>query len=191
MPTNLITLLDFETNVETAAKIFLASATGLEASSLYASLDQDNLSLPRISVSFESSGAIDPVDVKSTTSNQLEYRKYSGSFSIQIVSDASIDNTQTEHRTLRAQVRAAMLLNAENWTKTFFVGTYLLPDGTSVYERPDGESLYYRSEQQVLPYYDINYMRPVGTEYVIEGDLAISRLSYEMNLAIRNDQFPD
>ena len=191
MPTDLTTLLDFETNVETAAKIFLSTATGLQASSLYATLDQDNLVLPRISVSFESSGAIDPVDVKSISSDQLEYRKYSGNFSIQVVSDASMDDTQAEHRTLRAQVRAAMLLNAENWTATFFVDTYLLPDGTSVYHRPDGESVYYRSEQQVLPYYDINYMRPVGTEYVIEGDLAISSLSYEMNLTIRNDQFPD
>ena len=82
MPTDLITLLDFETNVETAAKIFLSTATGLQASSLYATLDQDNLVLPRISVSFESSGAIDPVDVKSISSDQLEYRKYSGNFSI-------------------------------------------------------------------------------------------------------------
>tara|TARA_R110002074_G_scaffold68756_3_gene161055 strand:+ start:1217 stop:1720 length:504 start_codon:yes stop_codon:yes gene_type:complete len=167
MPTDLTTLLDFETNVETAAKIFLSTATGLQASSLYATLDQDNLVLPRISVSFESSGAIDPVDVKSISSDQLEYRKYSGNFSIQVVSDASRDDTQAEHRTLRAQVRAAMLLNAENWTAT--------------------DEL----EQDVLPYYDINYMRPVGTEYVIEGDLAISSLSYEMNLTIRNDQFPD
>ena len=167
MPTDLTTLLDFETNVENAAKIFLATATGLEASSLYATLDQDNLVLPRISVAFQSSGAIDPVDLKSTTSNQLEYRKYSGSFSIQIVSDASRDNTQTEHRTLRAEVRAAMLLNAENWTAT--------------------DEL----EQDVLPYYDVNYMRPSGTEYVVEGDFAISSLTYEMNLTIRNDQFPD
>jgi len=167
MPTDLTTLLDFETNVEAAAKIFLSTATGLQASSLYATLDQDNLVLPRVSVAFESSGAIDPVDLKSTGSDQFEYRKYSGTFLIEIISDASISNTQTEHRTLRAQVRAAMLLNAANWTTV-------------------GEL-----DEDILPYYDINYMRPDGTEYSVEGSIAVSRLSYQMNLTIRNDQFPD
>lgn len=167
MPTDLTTLLDFETNVETAAKLFLATATGLETTSLYATLDQDNLVLPRISVAFESAGAIDPVDVKNTESDQFEYRKYEGKISIQVVSDASINNSQTEHRTIRAKIRAAMLLNAENWTAVDDLNN------------------------KILPYYDVNYMRPAGTQYVVEGDLAISILEYKINLTIRNDQFPN
>lgn len=105
--------------------------------------------------------------VKNTESDQFEYRKYEGKISIQVVSDASINNSQTEHRTIRAKIRAAMLLNAENWTAVDDLNN------------------------KILPYYDVNYMRPAGTQYVVEGDLAISILEYKINLTIRNDQFPN
>ena len=59
---DLETLLDFETNVESAAKTFLQTATGLSAASAFASLDQDDLVLPRISVMLEMGEALDPTD---------------------------------------------------------------------------------------------------------------------------------
>ena len=73
---DLETLLDFETNVESAAKIFLSTATGLLASNAFASLDQDELILPRFSVMFELGDAINPPNYKPTDSIYLEYRKY-------------------------------------------------------------------------------------------------------------------
>jgi len=163
---DLETLLDFETNVESAAKTFLQTATGLSASNAFASLDQDNLILPRFSVMFEMGEALDPADVKETGSSELEYRKYSGTLNIQIVTDASIDGTQTSHRSYRAKARSAMLLNADNWTTG------------------DGEG------GTILPYYDVNYMRPTGTAFEQDGDLAISTLSYAINVAIRSDAWP-
>lgn len=163
---NIRTLLDFETNVETAAKTFLEADTGLSASSIFASLDQDNLVLPRISVMFELGEAIDPVDLKETGSTEFEYRKYTGTLNIIITSDGSTDGSQTDHRNHRADVRASMLLNADNFTAS------------------DGEG------GTLLPYYDVNYMRPTGTTFEMDEDLAISTLSYQINLVIRNDAWP-
>lgn len=163
---NLETLLDFETNVESAAKTFLQTATGLSASSAFATLDQDDLILPRISVAFELGEALDPTDPKTTGSSEFEYLKYAGTLNIQIVTDASIDGTQENHRSYRAKARSAMLLNADNWTTD------------------DGEG------GTILPYYDVNYMRPTGTTFEQDGDLAVSMLTYSMNVVIRSDAWP-
>jgi hypothetical protein len=248
---NLRTLLDFETNVETAAKTFLENATGLTASSIFASLDQDDLVLPRLAVMFELSEAIDPVDPKKTGSSDLEYRKYNGTLNIIITSDGSTDGSQADHRNHRADVRAAMLLNADNWstpTGNIVVKGAGSTDVNGVYEqdgdengkpfyslgqsatiRWDGSRWLIRSvdnqvdryenntssqtpdlatgdwdvaesaseplptvtAENILPYYDINYMRPSANNFEIDGDLAVSTLSYQINLAIRNDAFPD
>lgn len=200
---------------------------------------------------FELSEAIDPTDFKKTGSTDLEYRKYNGTLNIIITSDASTDGSQTAHRNHRADVRAAMLLNADNWTtKTTNIvvagagssdvnGVYE-PDGTqngrdfyslgqsatigwsgtnwiirdenaqvdryennSDVQTPDlatgdwdiSESaslpLPTVTAETILPYYDVNYMRPSGTNFEIDGDLAVSTLSYQMNVVIRNDAFPD
>lgn len=162
---NLETLLDFETNVESAAKTFLATDTGLSASSIFSTLDQDSFVAPRIGVQFELGEALDPPDQKTLTDTELEYRKYTGTLSIEVVSDGSINDSQIAHRQLRAKVRASLLLNAENFTTLV-----------------NGES--------ILPYYDVNYLRPTGTTIDADGDLLISTLEYEMNLVIRNDAFP-
>ena len=39
-------------------------------------------------------------------------------------------------------------------------------------------------------YYDINYLRPSGSDFEIDGDLGISTHQYQMNVAIRNDIWP-
>jgi hypothetical protein len=163
---DLETLLDFETNVEAAAKTFLSTATGLAASSAFASLDQDDLVLPRFSAMFELGEALDPTDAKTTGSSELEYRKYTGTLSVMVSTNAAIDGTETNHRSIRAKVRSALLLNAANFTTS---------DG-------DGGT--------ILPYYDVNYLRPTGTTMEIDGDIATSTLAYEMNLVIRNDAWP-
>jgi len=113
---DLETLLDFETNVEAAAKTFLSTATGLAASSAFASLDQDDLVLPRFSAMFELGEALDPTDAKTTGSSQLEYRKYTGTLSVMVSTNAAIDGTETNHRSIRTKVRSALLLNALNFS---------------------------------------------------------------------------
>ena len=245
---NLETLFDFETNIESAAKIFLETATGLSASSLYASLDQDNFVSPRITLNYEDAGAVDPFDTKPDGSGNVEYLKFNGTLQIAIVTDASVDNTAANHRTIRGKVRSAMLISADNWTTipdanvsgftitgsndevdatwakdgslvngkvAFSVGSGDIRwTGTQWRIRWDSDTYYYSTEDttypwqvtswtvgdgsgspsfgsftgtNVLPYYDINYMRPVGTSFDVDGDLAISTLSYQINLVIRDD----
>lgn len=155
--------LDLETNFEDAAKIFLETATGLSASSLYASLDQDTFVSPRLSIRAEIGGAQDPPTA--VNGNVLEYTQYELSLSISIISDASIDGTQTNHRSYREKVREAMLLNADNWTTLDSNG------------------------DRILPFYEVKYMRPSGTDFEIDGDLAISTLTYEIKFTIKTSYF--
>lgn len=259
---NLTTLLDFETNVEDAAQVFLASATGLAATNVNASLDQDDLELPRLEVSFELGEALDPPDPKLAGSGELEYRKYSGTLNVMIMTRGSLDGSQTAHREYRAEVREALLLNAQNFTLQYLFQassadavpaidglkfydsgtlsggkTLLLSEKTDAITEEqyqivfdsnlsvwgitrkgkDGDSggwvklsgatapgtydftvggftgsvdIAAISEDPVLPYYDVNYLRPTGTQYEVEGDVAMSALSFQMNLAIRNDAWP-
>jgi len=155
--------LDLETNFEDAAKIFLETATGLPASSLYASLDQDTFVSPRLSIRAEITGAQDPPTVVS--GSVLEYTQYNLNLSISIISDASIDGTQTNHRSYREKIREAMLLGSDNWTT---VDSNLDP---------------------ILPFYEVKYMRPSGTDFEVDGDLAVSTLTYEMKFTIKTSYF--
>jgi hypothetical protein len=155
--------LDLETNFEDAAKVFLGTATGLPAASFFASLDQDSFVSPRLSIRAEIGSAEDPPT--SVTGGVLEYTQYNLTLSISIVSDAAIDGTQTNHRSYREQVRGAMLLNANNWST--------LDGGGS----------------SILPYYEVKYMRPTGTDFEVDGDLAVSTLTYEIKFTIKSDEF--
>ena len=162
---NLETLLDFETNFETASKTFLETATGLSASSTYSTLDQDTFIVPRIEVMFELGAAIDPPAPKLESSSLVEYMAHEGTLTIRVISDASVNGTQTNHRTIRGKVRAAMLLNADNFTTV------------------DGDTT-------ILPYYDVKYLRSTGTDFEVDGDLAISNLTYSITFSIKGDAFP-
>lgn len=164
---DLETLLDFETNVESAAETFLATATGLSAGSIAVTLEQDDLVLPRLGVAFELGEALDPPDAKETGSSELEYRKYTGTLTVMVMTRATRDGSGADHRSYRAKVRAALLLNADNFTTL---------DGAG--------------PATILPFYDVNYLRPTGTTLEIDGKLAVSTLTYQMNLNIRNDAWP-
>jgi hypothetical protein len=156
--------LDLETNFEDAAKIFLADR--------YGSIRFEPIRFLRsgyvyVSSSFYTSGdgrsARSPYGVNGSV---LEYTQYELSLSISIISDASIDGTQTNHRSYREKVREAMLLNADNWTT---VDSNLDP---------------------ILPFYEVKYMRPSGTSFDVDGDLAISTLTYEIKFDIKPTAFP-
>jgi hypothetical protein len=157
---DLKTLLDFETNIESAAATFIATETGLATSSVFSRLDQDTFVLPRAEVMFDLGEALDPPDIILSGSADLEYRKYTGQFRVAVVSDGSQPNSQALHREHRAKVRAAMLRNASNWNATN------------------------------LPYYDVKYIRPLSTDYETDGDLLMSTLVYDIHFAIRNDSWP-
>lgn len=164
---DLETLLDFETNIEDAAKTFLETDTGLTATSIFASLDQDDFVNPRLEVMFELGEASDPPDKIKNGTTDIEYRKYSGVLTVRVISDKAVSGTTAFHRTTRAKVRASLLLNADNFTT--------LDDG---------------GPATILPYYDIKYMRPTGTTFSVDGDLAVSDLTYQLHFAIRNDAWP-
>lgn len=268
------TLLDFETNVENAAQIFLATDTGLSASSINLTLDQDDLELPRLEVRFDLGEALDPPDPKTTGSADLEYRKYSGVLNVMVMTRATLDGSETSHRSYRAKVRSALMLNALNFSggtpdaivvegagtdgadavyprngeangypryvgsSEDFQAILLQGDGTEWEIKVDQGNRLYESTgsftatpdlaegwdadlalnpaptvryatwadidaagidpltvpllagTEYLPYYDVNYLRPTGTDYSIDGDIAASTLTFAMNLCIRNDAWP-
>lgn len=155
--------LDIETQFESAAKVFLETATGLPSSSFYGSLDQSLFVTPRVQISAELGGAQDP-PTEVGDDNRLEYTQYELSLSIVVVSDASISNSQIDHRFYREKIREAMLLNSSNWTTL------------------DGEST-------ILPYYEVKYMRPSGTDLETDGDIIASNLSYDIRFTINPSSF--
>ena len=253
------TLLDFETNLEEQAKVFLSAATGLTATSVFATLDQDNLVLPRVSVMIELGNAVDPPVIKHAGGTTLEYFNYEATMTVMITSDASVDGTHTVHRQHRANVRKSMLLTSTNWDTTsadqlqisgagtgsggningFYYKSdsispsngknyYILAGGAgnndaikwtgSAWEitRHSGSTAWNSAEDtatpdlvsswtvqsggtapaptvakaSMTPFYVINYMRPLQTQFEVQEDLAISTLSYQLNVNIRDDAFP-
>jgi hypothetical protein len=155
-------LFDFETNLETAAKSFLSTATGLPESDIFTTLDQGFYSVPRLEVIAEINEGLDPPIARSLVLDTLDYLNYRATLSIRVVTDALEGGSQTSHRSLRAKARVEMLQNSNNWTTT----------------------------PELLPYYSIQYQRPIGTSYEVDGELAISTLSYDLAFVIRNDAWP-
>lgn len=240
---------DFETNIESASIEFLSDATGLSVDSFYASLEQDNLVLPRISVRCEIEGAEDPPTDNSA--GDIEYSQYEATLSIIISSDASVDGTQTSHRDYREKVRRAMLRNSANWSgadlsirgagiSSVNVGYDIVgvDNDKDQYRSYNGDSsnkiqirwsgtrweilkeftgIYYSSEEDVitpdlvttweiedlglsptpivssgwdpLSYYEVKYMRPSGTDFETDGDLAISTLTYALKFTVNPDSY--
>jgi len=43
------------------------------------------------------------------------------------------------------------------------------------------------NQGNVLPFYDVNYCRPTGTNFDTDEDLSVSVLNYDINFVIRND----
>lgn len=157
---DLKTLLDFETNFETASKSFLATDTGLTATDLFAGLDQDTFVLPRLEVMFEAGEAIDPPVRVNLTDDPTEYGKFRGTLTVRILTDGSISGTNTEHRELRGKVRASLMIRASNFTSTN------------------------------LPYYEVNYLRPNGANYEVDGDIMMTILSYDVAFSFKSDAYP-
>ena len=238
---------DFETNIEETSIDFLSQATGLSVNSFYASLGQETFVSPRISVRCEIQGADDP-----PTKNDIgdfEYSQFNASFSISIISDASVDATQVDHRSYRTAARKAMLLNSANWSgaaisangsgasavnagfnvtgvdngkdeyrsangagskrvqirwsgtqwditledsgssQAFYSSTEdaLTPDLVTTWTiEADGSSPTpsFTTGWNPLPYYEVKYVKPAGTDFEVDGDLAISTLTYDMKFTI-------
>jgi len=261
---DLETLLDFETNIESAAETFLATDTGLTAGSIFVSLDEDDLVLPRLGVMFELGEGLDPPTQKSASDATLAYSEYTGTLTVRIVTGASLDGANVDHRSYRSKVRKSLLINAANFSTEALVvtgagidaangiypktgedaqnrGIYIKKDSlgnqlfkidqadpVSIFEYfyllrdAEGGEMYESTNESVqgqvpetgwfannasiypdvgsapslvetltiLPYYDIKYLRPSGTTFEIEGDLAISTLTYEIRLGIRTDAWP-
>ena len=158
---NFETVLDFETNFENAIATFLATDTGLASSSIFQGLDQDEFVNPRIEIFFEKGEALDPPAPQTANSTNVEYISHKASLSIRIISDASVTGTQTDHRLIRSKVRKSLLLNSLNFTTP-----------------------------GLLPYYAVKYLRPTGTSYEVDGDLAISSIGYDITFDIKGDAFP-
>ena len=73
---DLATLFDFETQLESAAKSFLATATELPEESIYSTLDQDVYTTPRLEIMIEINEGIDPPISRSTLIDAPDYLNY-------------------------------------------------------------------------------------------------------------------
>lgn len=158
-------ILDFETNFENATKSFLSTDLSSFSSLQYvASLDQTNFTIPRIEINAELQGAEDPPTLDND--DNFNYSQYSLNLIIKIITDATDDREVSTglssadfHRRIRRGIRESMLLSSTNFTSTN------------------------------LEYYEVKYMRPTGTDYEVDGDLAISSLSYEVKFCTKPDKW--
>lgn len=157
---DLETLLDFETQVEDATLEFLRADLDLPSGQIYRAGDQVDLLTARVEVMFEVGEAQDPPVQRSSADPTLTYREYVGNLQVRVVTDAAENNTIALHRKLRAQTRAALLINATNF---------------------DSEN---------LAYLDIKYMRPSGTTRETDEDFFVSEMGWDIRFAIRNDAWP-
>jgi len=243
---------DFETNIEESSIEFLSQATGLSVDSFYASLGQESFVSPRISVRCEIQGADDPAT--KIDNGDFEYSQFNASFIISIISDASIDATQVDHRAYRMAARKAMLLRSANWSGADISangsGVSLVNAGFNItgvdnekneYRSANGvgskkvqirwsgtqwdifledngsSKLFYSSTEDALTpdlvttwaieeygsspapnfttgwdplsYYEIKYMKPSATDFEVDGDLAISNLTYEIKFTINSSAY--
>jgi len=159
-------LFDFETNFELAAQSFIESELNVSTSMLYRSLEQDDYILPRIRIRLNLGEALDPPGKRFDDLGNLAYVKYSAEIEFTVQTDATEAASEVEHRSLRAKLRAAMEIEALNFSKTI-----------------DGEP--------ILPYYQVTYIRPTGTETDTDGDIIESVLTYQMFFNIKDDAWPE
>ena len=148
-------MLDFETNFETAMKTILSTvASGSSTTQFVASLDQVDFTTPRIEINAELQGAEDPPT--KNNAGVLNYSQYSLNLVIRVVSDLSDNSTDPitgltpggAHRSMRKQVREAMLLSANNFTSEDNRGIEISGAGSSI---ANGIYILVSSNQYRLP----------------------------------------
>ena len=154
--------LDFETNLESAAENFLGTyLSSFGSIQIASSLDQDNFSVPRVELNAQIQGANDPPTADS--GGTFNYTQYNANFVIKVITDASDDtnilssglSSGVYHRRVRRKIREAMLIGSTNFTDSN------------------------------LPHYEVKYMRPAGDDYEVDGDFAVSVLSYDLKFCIK------
>lgn len=157
---DLKTLLDFETQIETACAGIIEDALDIAAASVNITLDQDSLVTPRVEVAFEVGEALDAPVPRNGTQAKIDYDKHTGTLSLRLVTDGSINGTQTDHRHKRALLRAAFLISDVDFNAVN------------------------------LPYYEIRYLRPTGTTFSVDGEHQISDLTYEVQFGFTGTAWP-
>ena len=144
-------IYNFEQNIEDAVKNFLSASIGGEF--IFTTLKLNDLLAPRVSISFELGEALDPPDLKNSSSSLLDYRKYTGVLSLEIITDSSIspastggssfENNDLEHAKLRAKIRNEMRLSQTNWDTLSLnyikVGEAGSTQANTIYEREEDD----------------------------------------------------
>ena len=153
-------LLQFEKHFEDAATTFLTADVGITT---FISAEISDLVTPRLEIEFISGEAELPIDDPITSVPSLsagEYRKYTGEFMVTVVTDPTVGETRANHFLYVGKVRTSLLRSEDNW------------------------------DSSTLPYYDLKFIRQIGTSRETDGDFQITTISYEIRFAIRDDMFP-
>ena len=158
---DLKTLLDFETQIETACAGIIEDELDISAASVNITLDQDSLVTPRVEVSFEAGEALDAPVPRNQTGAKIDYDKHTGTLTLRLITDGSVNGTQSDHRQKRGQLRAAFLISEVGFNEVN------------------------------LPYYEIRYLRPTGTAFSVDGDHQVSELTYQVEFGFTSDAWPD
>ena len=124
-------------------------------------LNADVMTTPRINVRLEVGAALDPLPQRGGGASPTTLDYRN--FDATFYCEIITDNAAGQvgdHPTIRKQCRQALAVSGANWTS--------------------GN----------LPYYDLNYCRPAGTEYDADGDFNVSVLQYTVIFSIRDDAWP-
>mgnify|MGYP003118881703 CR=1 FL=1 len=106
--------------------------------------------------------AIDPPILHGGGANpsDIDYAAYKAVFMCRVVTDNPLAGSADDHVAFLAKCRASLLRSGTNWNSSN------------------------------LPYYDLKYIRNVGMNKSVDGDLNISQLDFDITFEIRNDAWP-
>ena len=142
-----------------------AAVTFLNAAtgiSCYRTTIENNIVTPRIEVEFQPQMAIDPPILHGGGANpsDIDYAAYKAVFMCRVVTDNTLAGSADDHVAFLAKCRTSLLRSGTNWNSSN------------------------------LPYYDLKYIRNVGMNKSVDGDLNISQLDFDITFEIRNDAWP-
>ena len=156
---NLETLFDIEDVFEDTAKYDIAVAITTPTISIFKTYEESDLIVPRVEVNFELGSGLEPIKLSGNGSNE-EYMAYEASFTVKVVTDATLEGNETEHKLIRSKLRSLYTRNSDAF-----------PTAS-------------------LNYYSLKYLKPENTSYDNDDDFYVSELSYSMIIGIKDDSFP-
>ena len=129
---------------------------------VFGTLNELELITPRIEVQLmmEESDSVTSLREGGAAPTTKDFTNLNAGFVARVLTDNAVGLQAANHPTYRAQCRKMLLYSATNW------------DGTT------------------LPYYDLKWLQPGACSYVVEEDLQVTEMAWNVKFAIRDDAWP-